>query len=118
MKTPLALALLVLCDTSSRRPMADPSRFELLRSFSARASSLSPAGNVFALYAGNSVTLFDVRTDRETFRLAGHNGNIHDSGWSRDGRVYATSGYDGTVRAWEVATGRTLASIAAHAGYA
>ena len=118
MKTTLALALLVLGDFSARKPFADPSRFELLRSASARASSLSPAGNVYALYLGNSVTLFDVRTGKETYRLAGHNGNIHDSGWSRDGRVYATSGYDGTVRVWEVATGRSMATLAAHAGYA
>ena len=118
MKTTLALALAVWCDSSARRPTADPSRFELLRTFSARSSSLSPAGNVFALYVGNSVTLFDARADKEPFRLAGHNGNIHDSGWSRDGRVFATSGYDGTVRVWDVTTGRTLASIPAHAGYA
>ena len=118
MKTILALAVWVLCDFSSRKTSIDPSRFELLRSVSARSSTLSPAANVYALYVANSVTLFDVRTDQETFRLPGHNGNIHDSGWSRDGRVFATSGYDGTVRAWEVSTGRMLSSTPAHAGYA
>src|ERR1043165_7196104 len=107
MKTTIALALLVLCDSSVRRTSADPARFELLRTFNGRCSTLSPAGNAFALYLGNSVTLFDARTGKETFRLAGHTGNVHASGWSRDGRVFATAGYDGTVRVWEVATGRS-----------
>jgi WD40 repeat protein len=117
MKTLLALALLVLCDSSARKTTADPARFELLRTFNARSSTISPAGNVYALYLGNSVTLYDVRTGKETFRLAGHSGNVHDSGWSRDGRVFATSGYDGTVRLWEVVTGRALISVPA-TGYA
>ena len=117
MKTTMAQALVLLCDSSARRATADPARFEPLRSFNGRWSTLSPAGNVFALFLGNSVTLFDVRTGKETFRLAGHAGNVHDSGWSRDGRVFATSGYDGTVRLWEVATGRALSSVPAQ-GYA
>ena len=118
MKPVLALVLALVGDFSARPPLVDPSRFELLRTAGARASTLSPAGNVFALYSVNSVTLYDLKLDRETSRLAGHNGNIHDSGWSRDGRVFATSGYDGTVRVLDVTTGRTLASIPAHAGYA
>ena len=117
MKPALAIALALLADFSSRTPVVDPSRFVLLRSAALHSSSLSPAGNVYALYAGNSVTLYDVKQDRETFRLAGHNGNIHDSGWSRDGKVFATSGYDGKVRVWDVATGRSLAEIGASAGY-
>lgn len=117
MKPTLALALALLGDFSSRVPVADPSRFVMLRSSPVHSSSLSPAGNALAVYSGNSVQLYDVRQDRETFRLAGHNGNIHDSGWSRDGRLFATSGYDGFVRVWEVSTGKSLAAIAASAGY-
>jgi WD40 repeat protein len=117
MKPTVALALALLGDFSSRAPVADPSRFVLLRSAEFHSSSLSPAGNAFALYNGNSVQLYDVRQDRDPFALAGHNGNIHDSGWSRDGRIFATSGYDGFVRVWDVSTGRSLAAIAANTGY-
>ena len=117
MKTTIALALLLLCDSSARRATADPARFELLRSFNGQWSTLSPAGNVFALFNNNSFTLYDVKTGKETFRVAGHTNNVHDSGWSRDGRIFATSGYDGTVRLWEVATGRALSSVPAQ-GYA
>jgi len=118
MKVTVALVLALLGDFSSRAPAADPTHFVLLRSSPVHSSSLSPAGNALALYAGNSVQLYDVKQDRETFRLAGHNGNIHDSGWSRDGRLFATSGYDGFVRVWEVPTGRCVATIAASTGYA
>ena len=117
MKPILALSLALLGDFSSRLPVADPSRFVLLRSSALHSSSLSPAGNAFALYTGNSVQLYDIRQERDTHKLAGHNGNVHDSGWSRDGRLLATSGYDGMARVWDVATGRPLAAIAASAGY-
>ena len=117
MKPTLAVVLALLADFSSRPPVVDPTHFTLLRTAGVQSSTLSPAGNVFAFYSGNTVQLCDVRQDREPFSLAGHNGNIHDSGWSRDGRVLATSGYDGFVRVWDVSTGRSLAAIAASAGY-
>jgi WD40 repeat protein len=113
-----ALALLAL-DSSWRGQEVDLTKIELVRSFGPwRPSTLSPSGGVFAVYTGNSVRLVDVRREREFQTLTGHLANIHDSGWSRDGRVFATTGYDGTVRVWETATGKALATLPAHAGYA
>ncbi len=119
MKLAALLLALAALDSSWRRERADLGKFELLRSYGpAQFSTLSPAGTLFAVYAGNTVVLHDARDGKEVRTLAGHGANIHDSGWSRDGRVLATSGYDGKVIVWEVATGQVLATIAAHAGYA
>jgi len=118
---PVLLAALVLLapDSSWRGREVDLTKIELVRSFGPwKPSTLSPAGNGFALYTGNSVKLFDVSREREGPQLTGHLANIHDSGWSRDGRVLATTGYDGTVRVWEAVTGKALATLTAHAGYA
>lgn len=119
MKTALLLAALASLDSSWRRERADLGKFELLRSYGpATSSTLSPAGTLFAIYAGNTVVLHDARDGRQVRTLAGHGANIHDSGWSRDGSVLATSGYDGKVIVWDVGTGAALASISPHAGYA
>ncbi len=115
----LLLAALLVPDSSWRGREVDLAKIELVRSFGPwKPSTLSPAGNGFALYTGNAVRLIDVAKEREARQLTGHLANIHDSGWSRDGRVFATTGYDGTVRVWETSTGKPLATLPAHAGYA
>jgi WD40 repeat protein len=120
MRVAAALAvLLAVPDASWRAGIADVGRFELLRtSGPVRCDSLSPAGDFYAVYNGNDVDLVDLRKESTPRALRGHGAHIHDSGWSRDGRVYVTSGYDGIVRVWDTAAGRQLAAIAAHSGYA
>lgn len=116
----LALALLLLpCDASWTGRGVDLTRLELLRSFGPwKISTLSPAGQALGIYSGNSITVVDVRTGRRALSLDGHEAHIHDSGWSRDGRTFASAGYDGAVRFWDVATGRCLSVTTPHAGYA
>jgi WD40 repeat protein len=115
----LAALALAPPDSSWRGTEIDFGKIELVRSFGpCKPSTLSPAGGLYAVYVGNAIRLFDVATAAEARQLTGHLSNIHDSGWSRDGRVFASSGYDGTVRVWEAATGKLLSTIAAHAGYA
>lgn len=105
-------------DTSPRGGSADPRRFSLMRKVPlARANLVSPAGGRIAQYSGNNVVVYDV-LKKESVTLAGHTQNLHDGGWSRNGRILATSAYDGTVRAWDVEKGRELMSVSPHAGYA
>jgi len=119
--TLLAVPLLALgasADTSRRESSIDPRRFELIRKLTvARGSILSPAGGHLARYVGNDVELVELEKGTKV-SLTGHVQNIHDGGWSRDGHILATSGYDGFVRVWDVTKERELASIAAHTGYA
>ncbi len=118
MRHAAALLALLLGDSSGMRNPVDLSRFELLRSFGpVSASTLSPAGDCLAVFSGNDVRIHDVRRGEEVRVLKGHAAKIHDSGWSRDGRVLATAGYDRTVRLWEVATGREISRFEGHPGY-
>mgnify|MGYP001583966820 CR=1 FL=1 len=112
------LGAVASADTSRRGTGADPRGFSLIKKIPmARASLLSPAGTHFAIYSGNNVELHEIGK-AEAVTLRGHTQNIHDGGWSRDGRVLATSGYDGAVRVWDVRSGREILTVTPHTGYA
>src|SRR5262249_4696691 len=46
--------------------------------------------------------------------LAGHKGAVCCAAFSPDGKVLATGSFDGTVRGWDVATGRELFTLSGH----
>ncbi|EIV91289.1 WD40 repeat-containing protein [Frankia sp. QA3] len=46
--------------------------------------------------------------------LRGHTDRISSVAWHPDGSTIASGSYDGTVRIWDVATGRTVAVLAGH----
>lgn len=118
MKPIAALLALLAADSSWRSNSIDPTKFTLVHTAAlGRPSTVSPSGTFLAVYSGTTATLVDVRRGAESHVLRGHEGNIHDSGWSRDGRFFATSGYDGVVRTWETAGGRLLAVLTPHTGY-
>jgi eukaryotic-like serine/threonine-protein kinase len=50
----------------------------------------------------------------ERLTLHGHKDAVYHAEFSRDGRTLVSCGKDGTVRFWEVATGRPLGTIRAH----
>ncbi|GEM_PF-6197171 len=114
----LWIVSLLSMDVSPQGGTVDPRRFTLVRKVAlGRASIVSPSGEFLAQYSGNDVQLVEL-SKKTKVQLAGHTQNIHDGGWSRNGRILATSAYDGTVRAWDVEKGREIFSVSPHAGYA
>jgi WD40 repeat protein len=109
----------VRADSSRRREVVDLTRLELLRTIGKGwTHSISPGGQAFAVFDANVVRLIDTAEGKEFQTLSGHAGLIHDSGWSRDGRLIATAGYDAAVHIWDVTTGKSLQRLYPHAGYA
>jgi len=109
------LILTALCadtacaDSSRRREIVDLTRLELLRTIAKGwTHSLSPSGQAFAVFDANVVRIFDTREGKEIQTLNGHAGLIHDSGWSRDGRLISTAGYDSAVHVWELSSGKSI----------
>jgi WD40 repeat protein len=69
--------------------------------------SLSPDGRVIAACDWNGdVRLTDGRTGAPLRTLKGHTNAVVKTLFAPDGRRVFTSGFDGTVRIWEVATGK------------
>jgi RNA polymerase sigma factor (sigma-70 family) len=48
--------------------------------------------------------------------LKGHEDGVYSVAFSRDGRLLATASHDGTVRLWNVMTGKCLATLSGHEG--
>src|SRR2546427_552515 len=54
------------------------------------------------------------QSDIRWIRGGWHEGGIHASAVSPDGRLVATAGVDGTIKLWDVAAARLLDSLAGH----
>ncbi len=63
-----------------------------------------------------TVPLSDSPKDRPTI-LIGHTRAVFSVAFSPDGRTLATGGGDWEVRLWDVATGRTIATLTGHEGW-
>ncbi len=113
----LLLALGLLPDVSPSRGL-DFTRFEQLQLHENWYSHhVSPTGDLFAVLQGAKIRLIDVRTAREVRVLEGHAAEVHDLGWSQDGRTLASTSMDGVVLVWEVGSGRNLLNLKPHSGY-
>jgi RNA polymerase sigma factor (sigma-70 family) len=74
--------------------------------------ALSSNGKTLATWGKHDdpIWLWDVATGKKIHTLTGHLGHwIYSAAFSPDGKTLASGGDDGTIRRWEVATGKEIA---------
>jgi WD40 repeat protein len=64
-----------------------------------------------ATWREGRVTVWDVNTWEKIGSWRAHESEANSVAFSRDGRILATSGNDGAVRLWDIATQRQLAEV-------
>lgn len=107
-----------LWDAGSGKRVADwagPTSFACAVRFSPDSKRLAAAG--YESGPGNAIYLFDVPTGRELRRLPGHSsGGVRRLAFTPDGKRLLSAGFDGTVRLWDLDTGKQLRQIRIEAG--
>jgi eukaryotic-like serine/threonine-protein kinase len=73
--------------------------------FSRDGALVAVMGNRFGLMTGE-LHVLDATSAREAWSLRGHTLNVTDADFSPDGRRLVTASADGTVRFWDLGTGR------------
>lgn len=111
---PLAavFALPVFADTSPKRGGVNYKVFsEVGAVAAARAWYITPNGRFVANQAGTEVVLTDTVEGKESGKLAGHAGGIHDAGFSANGKFMTTAGNDAGVKVWDLSTFKEVRSF-------
>jgi WD40 repeat protein len=81
------------------------------------ALAFSPDGRRLASSEfARPIRVWEVATNSELVRLAGHDGVTVALAFAPDGRVLASGGSDGRVRLWSLASGKELRKFEAHQG--
>src|SRR5690606_32672094 len=62
----------------------------------------------------HTARLIDLETLEEVQRLEGHHGNVNAVAFAADDALVFTGSYDGTIRAWAVATGAERGVVLDH----
>jgi RNA polymerase sigma factor (sigma-70 family) len=78
----------------------------------ARSIGMTPDGRTLATANNDSIQLWDCATGKRRQHFEGHEGLVTTVHLSADGRRLLSAGADGTVRVWDMATGKLLAKVA------
>ena len=77
------------------------------------AAEIAPDGQTAVIWGREeeSFQLWDGVRGKELHKLTGHGGALNTAAFSTDSKILMTSGQDGTVRLWNVATGKELLQL-------
>ncbi|MYC14008.1 MAG: hypothetical protein F4Y39_09815 [Gemmatimonadetes bacterium] len=73
--------------------------------------TFSPDGAIFAYVSWSDVRLWNVATRRAISVLQGHTSIITSIAFSPDGKTLVSGSWDATIKLWDVATGRNVATF-------
>jgi hypothetical protein len=92
-----------------------PTSFACAVRFSPDGKMLAAAG--YETGSGNPIYLYDVRSGKELPRLVGHpSGGVRRLVFTPDSKQLVSGGFDGSVRVWDVASGKQVRLIAVESG--
>jgi hypothetical protein len=75
--------------------------------------AFSPDGRWAARGHGEVIKVWDVITGQDRLELTGHTSGVKSVAFSPNGRLIVSGGGDGTLRVWNVQTGKELAALIA-----
>jgi WD40 repeat protein/tetratricopeptide (TPR) repeat protein len=70
--------------------------------------AFSPDGRHGVYPNGQNILVWDLEPSRDIRTLKGHTGNVHSVTFAPDGKRVASGGLDGTVKLWELDTGKEV----------
>ncbi len=76
-----------------------------------RSMAFSPDGKLLATGWKGEIHILDTETGKRTEKLKGHTDAVTFLDYSPDGKILASTSYDGTVKLWDVATNQELHSF-------
>ncbi len=100
------------------KPCTDNNRSLLSAEFSPDGKMLATGGGDQYLQPETyTIDLLDGDTGNLIRRMEGHTSTVSSLAFSHDGKLLASSSYDGTAKLWDTTTGRCNLSLPAHPGF-